>query len=48
MPGARPPEEDRRRLGRFTDAWRAGYQLRERQRVRSGELPWMNIDRCTA
>ncbi len=27
----------------FADAWRAGYQP-AMQRVRSGELPWMNID----
>ncbi len=29
--------------GQFADAWRAGYQP-SMQRVRSGELPWMNID----
>ncbi|MEZ4707324.1 MAG: haloacid dehalogenase type II [Caldilineaceae bacterium] len=28
---------------RFADAWRAGYAP-AMQRVRSGELPWMNID----
>lgn len=28
---------------RFADGWRAGYQP-AMQRVRSGELPWMNID----
>ena len=28
----------------FTDAWRAGYKP-AMARVRSGELPWMNIDR---
>lgn len=27
----------------FADAWRAGYQP-AMQRVRSGDLPWMNID----
>src|SRR5258706_12832576 len=27
----------------FTDAWRAGYRP-AMARVRSGELPWMNID----
>ncbi len=37
----------RKRLGvdwdAFADAWRAGYQP-AMARVRSGELPWMNID----
>jgi 2-haloacid dehalogenase len=28
---------------RFADAWRAGYQP-AMQRVRTGELPWLNID----
>ena len=28
----------------FADAWRAGYQP-AMQKVRSGKLPWMNIDR---
>ncbi|MGB8337770.1 MAG: haloacid dehalogenase type II, partial [Burkholderiales bacterium] len=27
----------------FADGWRAGYQP-AMQRVRSGDLPWMNID----
>lgn len=38
----------RRKLGvdwaAFADAWRAGYKP-AMARVRSGELPWMNIDR---
>jgi 2-haloacid dehalogenase len=29
--------------GAFADGWRAGYQP-AMQRVRSGDLPWMNID----
>jgi 2-haloacid dehalogenase len=29
--------------GAFADGWRAGYQP-AMQRIRSGELPWMNID----
>lgn len=45
----REGQELRRRKGldvdwtAFADAWRAGYQP-SMQKVRSGELPWLNID----
>ena len=43
MPRARPRKKIAVDWDAFTDAWRAGYRP-AMARVRSGELPWMNID----